>query len=64
MQVDQPIIIMKKARYICCGSEIGEIQLRDPRTLNIQHTLSTNLSGLYDLDVFGNLLVTCGYFER
>jgi len=55
---------MKRARLLCCASDLGEIHLRDPKTLKIEHVLPAHLGGIYDMSVAGNMLITCGFTER
>ena len=62
--VDKPVFLMKRSKLLACASVSGEVHLRDPRTLEVQHTLPTHPAGIFDMDVQGNLLVTCGYGER
>jgi PAB-dependent poly(A)-specific ribonuclease subunit 2 len=62
--VDKPIYLMKRGKLIACASAAGEVHLRDPRNLDLQHTLSTHPAGIFDMDLQGNLLITCGYGER
>ncbi|KAL3273425.1 hypothetical protein HHI36_014869 [Cryptolaemus montrouzieri] len=58
------VMLRPHSRFICCGNPLGRIDLRDPITLNIEHTLETHSGSLSDFDVQGNLLVTCGFSTR
>ena len=55
---------MKRSRFLCCASASGEVHLRDPKTLNVEHTLPVHPGGIFDMEVSGNLLLTCGYGDR
>jgi len=55
---------MKKSRLLVCGSTRGELILQDPRSLSVEHRIQAHTGTISDLDVSGNLIVTCGFSER
>ncbi|XP_050298405.1 PAN2-PAN3 deadenylation complex catalytic subunit PAN2 isoform X2 [Anthonomus grandis grandis] len=58
------VMLRPHARFVCCGSPSGSVQLRDPITLKQEHTIDTHTGSLSDFDVQGNLMVTCGFSNR
>ncbi|XP_049859077.1 PAN2-PAN3 deadenylation complex catalytic subunit PAN2 [Schistocerca gregaria] len=57
-------ILRQSGRFICAGDPSGRIDLRDPNTLSVEHSLDAHSGSLSDFDVHGNLLVTCGFSNR
>ena len=57
-------IIRDNSRFVCCGDVSGKVQLRDTRTLKVQHTFEGHGGVLNDFDVLGNNVVTCGQSTR
>lgn len=51
---------MKRGRFLCCGTDVGLVELRDPRKLSVEITFKGS-EGILDLDVSGNTLITTGY---
>jgi PAB-dependent poly(A)-specific ribonuclease subunit 2 len=57
-------IIRRHGRYLCTGDPLGVVELRDPRSLRLEHSLEAHTGSLSDFDVHENLLVTCGFSHR
>ncbi|KAK9704495.1 poly(A)-specific ribonuclease [Basidiobolus ranarum] len=64
IDTDSGIVVMKRSRLICCGSTSGEVTLRDPRTFKVEQRVQAHTGTISDLDVSGNLLLTCGFSHR
>lgn len=56
--------IKQSGRYMCCGGTLGELTLRDPRTLKVEHKFDVHSGTVSDIDTKGDLLVTCGFSNR
>ncbi|KAI9199852.1 ubiquitin carboxyl-terminal hydrolase-domain-containing protein [Polychytrium aggregatum] len=63
-EVDSEVKVIRRSRFICCGTVGGRAMLLDPRTYRTEHTLDAHTGALTDMDVNGNNLVTCGYSLR
>ncbi|KAG8320098.1 poly(A)-specific ribonuclease [Homalodisca vitripennis] len=57
-------ILRQHNRFVCCGDPSGNIELRDPGSLRVEHSWDTHTGSLSDFDIHGNLLVTCGFSNR
>ncbi|KAI7828196.1 ubiquitin carboxyl-terminal hydrolase-domain-containing protein, partial [Gamsiella multidivaricata] len=64
VETDSEIVVMKKSRLLVCGSTRGDLILQDPRSLSVEHRIQAHTGTISDLDVSGNLIVTCGFSER
>ncbi|KAG0202360.1 poly(A)-specific ribonuclease [Mortierella sp. GBA30] len=64
VETDSEIVVMKKSRLLVCGSTRGDLTLHDPRSLAVEHRIQAHTGTISDLDVSGNLIVTCGFSER
>lgn len=62
--VSSGVTCLKRSRLIVCGSKDGQITLRDSRTYRVEHTLRAHAAGVTDIDVKGDLLVSCGLSTR
>ncbi|KAF9380588.1 poly(A)-specific ribonuclease [Podila verticillata] len=64
IDTDSEIVVMKKSRLLVCGSTQGDLILHDPRSLAVEHRIQAHTGTISDLDVSGNLIVTCGFSDR
>ncbi|KAH7032044.1 ubiquitin carboxyl-terminal hydrolase-domain-containing protein [Linnemannia elongata] len=64
VETDSEIVVMKKSRLLVCGSTRGDLILHDPRSMAVEHRIQAHTGTISDLDVSGNLIVTCGFSER
>jgi PAB-dependent poly(A)-specific ribonuclease subunit 2 len=63
--VEAPAALLRRsARLLCCATPTGDVLLRDPATMRVEHKLSAHTGAISDMDVSGNLLVTCGFSAR
>lgn len=62
--VSNIVVLKSMPRSICAGSLLGEVTLRDPRTMKVEQRVQAHTATLSDLDVSGNLLLTCGFSQR
>ncbi|KRT85961.1 Peptidase [Oryctes borbonicus] len=58
------VMLRAHNRFVCAGNPLGRIDLRDPNSLKVEHSLDTHSGSLSDFDIQGNLLVTCGFSSR
>ncbi|WFD40697.1 poly(A)-specific ribonuclease [Malassezia japonica] len=56
--------LAKSGRYVCTGTAQGKIQVRDPRSLAVEHQLIAHHGGLIDLQAEGNLVYSIGWTLR
>ncbi|SPO36298.1 related to PAN2 - component of Pab1p-stimulated poly(A) ribonuclease [Pseudozyma flocculosa] len=62
---EAPILQLRKSgRFICAAAINGHIQLRDPRSLAIEHRLHAHPGGLIDMQADGNLVYSVGWTVR
>jgi len=65
VDISQGVCVLKPAgRFIASGGINGELALRDPRTLSLEHSFDVHTGSVSDLEVKGDLLVTCGFANR
>lgn len=60
----QIVHVRKSSKFVCAGSMDGHIQLRDPRSLQIEHRLHAHPGGLIDIQADGNQLYSVGWTMR
>ncbi|KAI8067921.1 ubiquitin carboxyl-terminal hydrolase-domain-containing protein [Gongronella butleri] len=59
------IVVMRHLpRAVCCGGMLGEVTMRDTRTMKVEQRIQAHTATLSDLDISGNLLLTCGFSQR
>ncbi|KAJ9474966.1 PAN2-PAN3 deadenylation complex catalytic subunit PAN2 [Pseudozyma hubeiensis] len=62
---EAPIVhVRKSGRYVCAGTVTGHIQLRDPRTLKVEHRLHAHPGGLVDVQADGHIIYSVGWTVR
>ena len=62
---EAPIVhVRKSGRYVCAGTVNGHVQLRDPRTLKLEHRLHAHPGGLVDVQADGHILYSVGWTVR
>lgn len=49
---------------VCAGTAAGHVQLRDPRSLRVEHKLHAHPGGFIDMQVDGNLIYSVGWTIR
>ncbi|TPX57736.1 hypothetical protein PhCBS80983_g03604 [Powellomyces hirtus] len=64
MDLDDDVTVMKQSRLICCGTASGKVVVRDPRTLKTENYIQAHTGTISDLDISGNILITCGFSSR
>jgi PAB-dependent poly(A)-specific ribonuclease subunit 2 len=63
-QEHQGTVVVKRQRLVCCGEINGDVLLRDPNSLKVEHRLNAHSGTISDLEVAGNNLITCGFSYR
>lgn len=62
---EAPIVHLRKSgRYICAGTNNGHVQLRDPRSLKVEHKIHAHPGGVIDIQADGNILYSVGWTVR
>ncbi|SPC63264.1 related to PAN2 - component of Pab1p-stimulated poly(A) ribonuclease [Ustilago sp. UG-2017b] len=62
---EAPILhVRKSGRYLCAATVNGHIQLRDPRTLKVEHRLHAHPGGLVDVQADSHILYSVGWTVR
>jgi PAB-dependent poly(A)-specific ribonuclease subunit 2 len=54
-------VIKPSNKFLCIGHTNGQLSLCDPRTLQKEHTFDAFTGTISDVEVKGDLLVTCGF---
>ena len=50
--------------YLCSGDVIGQVHILDPNSFQVVGTFSAHMSGMCDMDVVDQYLVTCGLTQQ
>lgn len=48
------------SHVVGCGTATGTIELRDPRTLKVEHKVQAHTASISDIDIKNNIIVSCG----
>lgn len=61
---DEFRVMKRGSRFICCGTENGQVSLLDMNTFQIIKKLPAHAGRIADLDTQNNILLTCGFSPR
>lgn len=62
---DSPVVSVKKsAKLICAATSAGHIQLRDPRSLQLEHRLHAHPGGVIDMQADAHYVYSIGWTVR
>jgi PAB-dependent poly(A)-specific ribonuclease subunit 2 len=65
METNQGSCVIKPStKLLCVGHTLGHVSLRDPRSLQVEHSFEAHSGTVSDIEVKGDLLVTCGFQNR
>ncbi|KAH6566063.1 hypothetical protein BASA50_010163 [Batrachochytrium salamandrivorans] len=62
--LEEPIVAMRRGQMMVHATASGQVQFRDPNTMQVQHTISAHAGAIADLDIIGNTMATCGFSTR
>lgn len=51
-------------QYLCSGDVTGQVYILDPASFQIVGSFPAHMSGMCDMDVVDNYLITCGLTQQ
>ena len=51
-------------QYLCSGDVTGQVYILDPASFQVVGSFPAHMSGMCDMDVVDNYLITCGLTQQ